>query len=108
MAIDCGLPSSRGQSAIVLPWLCSLCIPPGPFCDALGAPFYVDRSFTGGNGGPAPAGYDVRGRPAIAPLFVPRPTPITPVKGTYSGEIESLDRDPGIASLELGMRFPGN
>jgi len=29
-------------------------------------------------------------------------------KSTYSGEIESLDRDRGIASLVLGMRFPGN
>ena len=24
------------------------------------------------------------------------------------GEIESLDRDPGIATLDPGMRFPGN
>jgi len=31
------------------------------------------------------------------------PTLITPVKGTYSGEIESLDRDPVIATLDLGM-----
>jgi len=29
-------------------------------------------------------------------------------ESTYSGEIESLDRDPGIATLVLGMRFPGN
>jgi len=29
-------------------------------------------------------------------------------KGTYSGEIESLDRDPGFATLDPGMRFPGN
>ena len=27
---------------------------------------------------------------------------------TYSSEIESLDRDPGIATLVPGMRFPGN
>jgi len=26
----------------------------------------------------------------------------------FSGEIESLDEDPGIATLDLGMRFPGN
>jgi len=30
------------------------------------------------------------------------------VKGTYSGEIESLSRDPGIATLDSGMRFIGN
>ena len=30
------------------------------------------------------------------------PTPITPVKGTYSGEIESFDRDPGVATLDPG------
>jgi len=36
------------------------------------------------------------------------PTPIMSVKGTYSGKIESLDRDPGIATLGPGMRFPGN
>jgi len=36
------------------------------------------------------------------------PTPITPVKCMFSGEIESLDEDPGIATLDLGMRFPGN
>jgi len=29
-------------------------------------------------------------------------------KSTYSGEIESLNRDPGIATLDPGMRFPGN
>jgi len=29
------------------------------------------------------------------------------VKGTSLGEIESLDRDLGIASLDPGMRFPG-
>jgi len=29
-------------------------------------------------------------------------------KSMYSGEIESLDRDPGIATLVPGMRFPGN
>jgi len=35
------------------------------------------------------------------------PTPITPVKGTYSREIESLDQDPKIATLDPGMRFSG-
>jgi len=35
------------------------------------------------------------------PLHTGDPTPITPVKGTYSGEIETINRDPG-------MRFPGN
>ena len=29
-------------------------------------------------------------------------------KSTYLGKIESLDRDPGIATLVPGMRFPGN
>ena len=29
-------------------------------------------------------------------------------KSTYSGKIESLDRDPPIATLVLGTRFPGN
>jgi len=29
-------------------------------------------------------------------------------KSTYSGEIESLDRDPGIETLVPGMPFPGN
>jgi len=29
-------------------------------------------------------------------------------KSTFSGKIESLDRDPGIATLVPGMRFPGN
>ena len=28
------------------------------------------------------------------------------VKGTYSGKIESLDRDPGIATIDPGMQFP--
>jgi len=36
------------------------------------------------------------------------PTPITLVKGMYSGKIKSLDRDPGIATLDPGMPFPGN
>jgi len=40
------------------------------------------------------------------------PTPINMInmygKGTYSGEIESLDRDPGFATLDPGMQFPGN
>jgi len=51
-------------------------------------------------------------RPASYPLPLRAPagdlTPITSVKGTYSGEIKSLDRDPGIASLNPGMQFPGN
>jgi len=44
------------------------------------------------------------------PLRTPAsdPTPITPVKGTYSAEVESLDRDPGIMTLDPGMRFPEN
>ena len=29
-------------------------------------------------------------------------------KSTYSGEIKSLDQDPGLATLVPGMRFPGN
>ena len=29
-------------------------------------------------------------------------------ESTYSGEIESLNRDPGIVTLVPGMRFPGN
>ena len=29
-------------------------------------------------------------------------------RGMYSGEIESLERDPGIATLDPGMQFPGN
>jgi len=44
------------------------------------------------------------------PLRAPAgdPTTITPVKGTYSGEIESLDRDPGVATLVPGgTRLPG-
>jgi len=36
------------------------------------------------------------------------PTPTTPVNGTCSVEIESLDRDMGIVILDPGMRFPGN
>jgi len=51
-------------------------------------------------------------RPASCPLPLRAPagdlTPITSVKGTYSGEIKSLDRDPGIVSLNPGMQFPGN
>ena len=36
-------------------------------------------------------------------------TPVTPIKGMlYSGEIGSLIRDPEIATLGPGMRFPGN
>jgi len=44
------------------------------------------------------------------PLRTPTsdPTPIMPVKGTYLDEIDSLDQDPGIATLGPGMRFPGN
>ena len=35
-------------------------------------------------------------------------TPIALVKGTHSGETESVDWDTGIATFDLGMRFPGN
>ena len=63
---------------------------------------------------PSSAGNNVGDWLAITPprLRVPagNPTPITPVKGrpTYSGEIESLDRDLGIETLDPGIRFPGN
>jgi len=53
---------------------------------------------------PGPAG----DRP---PLRAPAgdPTPITLVKLQQStGEIDSLNRDPGIATLVPGMQFPGN
>jgi len=40
-------------------------------------------------------------RPPLCSLAAD-PTPIT------LGEIESLDRDLGIATLDPGMRFPGN
>jgi len=62
---------------------------------------YVDRSSAGG--------YGARHRPGMASgpagSHPPagNPTPIT-----YSGENESLDRDPAIASLYSGMRFPRN
>jgi len=49
--------------------------------------------------------------PAIAPPLrasTGDPTPITPVKGMYSGEVDSLDQDLGIATLDPGMQFPGN
>jgi len=78
-------------------------------CDVSGAPLpAVDRSFARGDG--ARHLRLVGNRPFLLPLHTPAgdPTPIAPVIGTYSGEIESLDRYPGIATLDPGMRFPGN
>ena len=48
------------------------------------------------------------GRRSPLPLRAPAgdPTLITPVKGTYSGKIASLDRDPGIANLDPGINIP--
>jgi len=62
---------------------------------------------------PASASNSVWDRPAIAPppirASTGNPTLITQVKGMlYLGEIESLDQDPGIVPLYLGMRFPRN
>jgi len=46
----------------------------------------------------------------IAPLctLTSNPTPIMLAKGTYWGDVESLDRGPEIVTLDPGMRFPGN
>jgi len=82
---------------------------PQPFCDVSGVPLpamLIDRWGPG-------VSQEQRWGPAgdRLPLRVSTgdPTPIMPVNGTlYSGEIESLDRDQGIATLDPGMRFPWN
>ena len=77
-----------------------------------------------GRFGRATAGYVDRPQAAMGSLHRPgtapgptgdRPLPLrapagdpTPITHSYSSEIESLDRDPGIATLVPGMRFPGN
>ena len=69
-----------------------------------------------------PAAFDGRGEAVIFRLVVRCASPVAPPpsrprqrsnsdhagKITYWGKIESLDRDPGIATLVPGMRFPGN
>ena len=62
------------------------------------------------DGVPALARNSVRDQPSGTSLRIHTgdPTPITPVKSMYSDEINSLNRDPGIATLDPGMRFPGN
>ena len=99
---DCPAPSNGG-GAISLARLpgadqllhflshASLCSPsPGRFATFRACYCPLCRSIDG-----VPAG--------DAPLCVPAgdPAPITPVKGTYSGKVESLNRDPG-------MHFPVN
>jgi len=85
-----------------------------PATDVSGAP--PDQSYTGGDRMLSQhAGNGVRGRlagdrpPSFAPPPATRPDCGHAGKSTlYSGETESLDRDPGIATLDPGMRFPGN
>jgi len=95
-----------GLMAIAL--LQSRSLIPQPFCDvscALPPAVSIDRW------GPGIGREWRRGRPVIAPPPLHPtgdPTPITLVKGTYSGEIESLSRDRGLSTLDPGMRFPGN
>jgi len=63
---------------------------------------YVDQSSAGGDGVPASVGNGVEGRPAIQP--------ITPVKGTYSGELESIETQELRLSTQecdfLGINIP--
>ena len=84
---------SRGQSTIAL----SLQPPPWLFCNVSGVPppaMSIDQWV------PVPG--TVSGTSLRSPSLPLR------VKGTYSGEIKSLSRDPGIATLDSGMRFIGN
>jgi len=123
---DCPVASDGGGSTVIsrpAVWgLISHCASPvtiPPYPPAVLRRFgratagYVDRSQAAMGsrhllGSPGTASCPAGNRPPSLRAPVGDPTPITPVKGTYSGEIESLDRDPGIATLDPGMRFPGN
>jgi len=96
-------PLSGGRSAIALPRSRSSCSPlPNCFATFWAHHCPLCRSI---DGVPTSTGNSVGDQPAIGPpLRTPAgdPTLFTPVKGMYSGEMESLDRDPGIAiSREL-------
>jgi len=98
-------PAIRGRSAIALPWSRSPCSHfPRPFCDVSVHHCWLCQSIDGVS---ASARNSVEGRLAIPRPIASDPTPIALVKGKHSGEIESLDRHPGIATLNLGMRFHG-
>ena len=96
-------PSSGGRWPLRFPGHA----PPYPPPAVLGAPLpamlIVRRRW-----GPVIGRERRRVRPVIAPPPFAPPPAIHAGKSTYSGEIESLDRDPGIATLVPGMRFPGN
>ena len=84
-----------------------------PATDVSGAP--PDQSYTGRfcyhsmPGTASGADWPAIVPPSFAPLPATRPDCGHAGKSTlYSGETESLDRDPGIATLDPGMRFPGN
>ena len=96
-------PIGHCTSSVSLP--CSTL--PWPFCDILGAPPPAVSIYRWGPG----IGREQRRGPAgDHPPFGPcqRFDSDHTGKNTYLGESKSLDRDPGIASLDLGMRFPRN
>jgi len=104
-----GGPSSGGRSAIALPQSRSPCSHfPQPFCGVSGAPLHDVSIDQWGPG----IGWEQHWGPAgdRPPPRAPAgdPTAIMPVKGTYSGDIESLNRDPGLVTLDPGMHFSGN
>ena len=100
-------PTVWGPMAIKLPRSRSSCTNPPAVLWHWARHHQLCRLSAGGNGIPALAG---NGIGAGLPLRAPAGdlTPIMLVKGTYSGNIQSLDRDPGIASLDPGIQFPGN
>ena len=94
-------PVVRGPMAVALPRSRSPVPSPGRFgCASAGC---VD----------CPQAMGTRHRPGTAPGPAgDRLPPFAPSTAThartYSGEIESLDRDQGIATVVPEMRFPGN
>ena len=100
-------PVVPGPMAIALPLLCC----PSRFSTFLARHCQLCQS-SAGRWGPV-IGWQWRlglAGDCPSPLCTPAGdlTPVTPVKGTHSGEIKSLDQDLGIVSFDPGMRFPGN
>ena len=84
---------------------------PEPSPAVLGAPLPAMLIVRSGDGVPSSAGNGAcSGRWSLLPPSRPRRRSNSDHAGksTYSGEIESLDQDPGIATLVPRMPFPGN